>query len=186
MKDITIEFWKLILGGSVWTTAIAVIIYKLTKSAVKTSLEEKIKYEFAKKLEEFKDDLQNDRNVKNKIENSIEELLFYSTSTSRHLRKIANNERKFSEYIKSELTTAFQQMEIIINKMETNLHKLNLYGKFHKLKNLLENITLSMNVYDTDLVENLISNPDYSEFQIVFSEIKNLTYNSEILLQDND
>lgn len=186
MKDITIEFWKLILGGSVWTTAIALIIYKLTKSAVKTGLEEKIKYEFGKKLEEFKDELQNDRNIKSKVENSIEELLFYSTTASRHLRKIANNERKFSENIKAELNNAFQQMEILINKTEPNLHKLNLFTKFHKIKNLLENIVLSLNIYDTELIANLTSNPDYSEFQIIFNEIKNLSYNSAILVKDND
>jgi hypothetical protein len=186
MKDITIEIWKLLLGGSVWTTAIALIIYKLTKAAVKTGLEEKIKYEFAKRLEDYKDDLQNDRTLKSKVDNSIEELLYYANSASRHLRKIVNNERKFSDNTKIELTTAYQQIETLINKTESKLQRLNLYENFHSLKNLLEKITLSLNNYDTELVGNLIINPNYIEFLNVNQKIKNITYNSEILLKDND
>lgn len=186
MKDITIEIWKLLLGGSVWTTAIALIIYKLTKSAVKTGLEEKIKYEFAKRLEDYKDDLQNDRTLKSKVENSIEELLYYANSASRHLRKIVNNERTFSESIKSELTTAYQQIETLINKTEDKLQRLKLYENFHSFKNLLEKITLSLNIYDTELVSNLTTNPNYMELLKVNQKIKSITYNSEILVKDND
>lgn len=186
MKEITLEFWKLILGGSAWTASIALIIYKLTKSAVKTSLEEKIKYEYAKKLEEYKDEIQSDRNVITKIENSIEELLYFSNSASRLLRKVANNERKFTDNIKADLNNAFQQMETLINKTESKLQKLNLFENFHKLKNLLEIITLSLNTYDSELVANLTANPKYLEFQKVYNKIKNQTYNTEILTTKDD
>ncbi len=186
MKEITLEFWKLVLGGSVWTAAIALIIYKLTKSAVKTSIEEKIKYEFAKKLEEFKDEIQSDRNVITKMENSIEELFYFSNSASRLLRKVANNERKFTDNVKADLTNAYQQMETLINKTEPKLQKLNLFDNFHKLKNLIEDITLSLNTYDFELVANLTANPKYLEFCKVYNQIKNQTYNVEILTTKDD
>ena len=148
---------------------------------IKSSIEEKIKFEYARKLEQEKIKLHILQDEVTRRNNIIQELNYYVVKSMRIIRKVISGQRQLTEEMSSAVSDCVIQIEELLTGNEAFLMKYDLFMQYHSFKNLLEDFSHGFNVKGFDLESFLeYPNPKYARLIEVNNEIRGKTYNNNI------